>query len=367
MCVIALVLNRLWIDTARAELIRATDAAALAGGRALVDDDLLRLNANPASRVLSARMAAGNVAGQNLVAGEPLTLDLAEEGDVRFGKLVTDAEDRAVFLETANGPTTVVVTGHRSHERVNPIGMLFSGVTRQTGVDVMRRSEASISNQAVALRPGASFNVPAFPLAILQVDPSGRQPITWATQIDARGGPDVFSYNAETGKVTPGPDGIPEIILNGIDPDQPPNACLIDVGTGLEPDKVTTQVKEGWSAADLKSLGGDVTWTGNTFKSTPMITSEQLQALSAMKGQARAVMLYATPAPEASAATGVTCTACAAGRVMEVIPAPGGATFRIIFQPAVLVSRAVVLQDESGASPLPGPPNKYLYKLTLTQ
>jgi len=312
-------------------------------------------------------MAAGNVAAQNFVAGEPLNLDLGDEGDVRFGKLVTDAEERTIFLETETGATTVVVTGHRSHERSNPLGMLLSGVARQAGVDVMRRSEASISNAAVALRAGAGFNVPAFPLAILQVDPTGRQPITWSTQIDARGGPDVFTYNEETGKITPGPDGIPEIILNGIDPNQPPNTCLIDVGTALAPNKVTTQIKEGWSIEDLKTLGGDAPLLGHPYGSSPLLTTDQLQAFAAMKGQARAVMLYASPSGEASSVAGIVSTGCVAGRVMEVLPAPGGAAFRIIFQPAVLVSRAVVLEGESGSSPLSGPPNKYLYKLTLTQ
>jgi len=361
------VLNRLWIDTARAELIVTTDAAALAAARALVDDDLLKLNANPASRIFSARMAAGNVASQNFVAGEPLNLDLSDDGDVRFGKLVSDAEERTIFLETETGATTVVVTGRRSHESANPLGMLLSGVTKRAGVDVMRRSEASISNAALALRAGSGFNVPAFPLAILHVDPSGRQPITWATQIDARGGPDLFTYNEETGKVTPGPDGIPEMILNGIDPNQPPNTCLIDVGTALAPGKVATQIKEGWSAEDLKTLGGDVPLFGKPFGSSPLLTIEQLKAFASMQGQARAVMLYASPAGEASAVAGIVSTGCVAVRVMEVIPAPGGTAFRMIVQPAVLVSRAVVLEGENASSSMPGLANKYLYKLTLTQ
>ena len=55
MLCVALVLDRLWMEAVTLELTTGAEAAALAAGRAMDDDDLLREGTEPAERVSRAR------------------------------------------------------------------------------------------------------------------------------------------------------------------------------------------------------------------------------------------------------------------------------------------------------------------------
>ena len=100
---VAIALDRLWLDSAKTELEAAVEAAALRGGQFLASDDLLRLESDIDARLELARREAGNIANQNLIAGDPVELDITPEGDIRFGRLVhrdrTEEDvDRATFI-----------------------------------------------------------------------------------------------------------------------------------------------------------------------------------------------------------------------------------------------------------------------------
>ena len=60
----ALVLNRLWLDMAHTELRTAAESAALAAGRELANDDLLRKDFNPDAHAMKARLAAARIAAE---------------------------------------------------------------------------------------------------------------------------------------------------------------------------------------------------------------------------------------------------------------------------------------------------------------
>lgn len=107
---VAVALDRLWLDSAKTELEAAIEAAALRGGQFLASDDLLRPEFDIDARLELARQEAAKIARQNLIAGDPVELDITPEGDVRFGRLVhRDRTKEDVFLETADRPTSVVV------------------------------------------------------------------------------------------------------------------------------------------------------------------------------------------------------------------------------------------------------------------
>jgi len=59
---VGLILDRLWLQTARAELLTAVEAAALGAGRHLVNDDLLRTNADPKKHIRRSRSTAVDIA-----------------------------------------------------------------------------------------------------------------------------------------------------------------------------------------------------------------------------------------------------------------------------------------------------------------
>ena len=353
--VMALVLNQMWINTAYAELQGAVDASALAAANGLVHDDLLRPKKKRADRLEAARNSAVRVAAKNRVTGQPLLLNSALNGDLRFGRIVADRTGKRVFLNTNSNPLAVSVQGHRTQDRTNPLGLLLTEATGRQAVDLIAQAEASVENGVIAIRPSAAFNAPALPLAILQSDPTGQNKITWQTQIVERLGPDDYGYNATKNTVVRKSDGIPEIELIG----ENANACLIDVGTNLNAKQILRQVQHGWTTGDLKNRDGELACP-SVLKSSTTFSRSLCEALRDQRGQPRIVLLYI--AVENS--SDVQCIGFAAGRVMDVVTKPNTAP-RIVFQPTVMTTRAVVLDTERPGTT--ATPNPYIYKVRLTK
>ncbi|MCA9070059.1 MAG: hypothetical protein KDA84_14100, partial [Planctomycetaceae bacterium] len=123
-CCLALVLDKLWMDAATTELRTASEAAAFAAARELIQDDLLCEDYDSQERMKAARERALEVAWENPVAGQPVELDATPDGDIRFGQLVCDSDSgRTRFLQTVQKPRTVVVTSCRLRSRGNPVAL----------------------------------------------------------------------------------------------------------------------------------------------------------------------------------------------------------------------------------------------------
>lgn len=374
MLAVALVLDRLWLEAVVLELTTGAEAAALAAGRDLASDELLRQDVDQEQRIDNARNKAIAIAAQNLVAGTPLDLRHTDEiRDVRFGNKVTDEETgRTDFEESDDNPKTVRVHAERSRSRWNPIALFMQGISSAPEGDAAEDAQATIDNTLVGLRPYDHVNVPALPIAVLQRDPSGKRKDTWQTQIDNRQGKDEFGFDAESGQVTEGPDGIPEIVLQGMPVKGKPNdanAVILDIGTGLQTDFLQTQVETGWTTEDLSSFDGIL----NFAESSPLIKcgaalgSDIASLLRPMIGQPRIILLYNKHTPEGTAGMGtIRAVEPAAGRVMDVQTNPDGTT-RIVFQPTVVTTRTAVLSSEINSDEVRVlAPNKYIYKLQLT-
>lgn len=374
MLAVALVLDRLWLEAVMLELTTGAEAAALAAGRDLAGDDLLRQDVDPERRIEAARNKAVGIAAENLVAGTPLELRHTDDvRDVRFGNKITDEETgRIEFEETDDDPKTVRVHAERSRSRWNPIALFMQGISSAPEADAAEDAQATIDNNLVALRPYDKVNVPALPLAIFQSDPSGKRKDTWQVQIDNGQGQDQFGFDAESGQITEGPDGIPEIVLNGMPVKGKPgdaNCVLIDLGTGLQTDGLRSQIETGWTTDDLASFDGIL----NFAESSPMLTCDAALAgdvaslLRPTIGQPRIVLLYSKHTPEGTKGFGtVRAVEPAAGRVMDVRTNDDGTT-RITFQPTVMTTRTAVLSNEIQSDEVRLlSPNKYVYKLQLT-
>jgi hypothetical protein len=353
--VMALVLNQMWINTAYAELQGAVDASALAAANGLVNDDLLRPKTKRSDRLEAARNSAVRVAAQNRIAGQPLLLNTALDGDLRFGRVVADRTGKRVFLDTTSNPLAVFVQGHRTQDRTNPLGLLLTEAAGRQAVDLTAQAEASVENGVVAIRASAAFNAPALPLAILQSDPTGKQTITWETQIVQRLGLDNYGFDATKNTVVRKPDGIPEIELVG----ENPNACLIDIGTNLNAKQLVRQIQHGWATADLANREGELVCP-SVLKTSTTFSRSLCEALRDVRGRPRIVVLFVAAENSAD----IQCAGFAAGRVMDVVTKPNAAP-RIVFQPAVMTTRAVVLNTERPGTT--ATPNPYLYKVRLTK
>ncbi|MDA0832544.1 MAG: hypothetical protein O2955_08750 [Planctomycetota bacterium] len=266
---IALVLDRLWLAAARTETLTIAEGASLAACRSLIDDEPLKFPQKrrdgddwQQSQIDSARQAAGDVAAQNTVAGNNVSLDLTVTGDVRFGKLARQTEtNQVLFLETDNCPTSVVVNAFRKRSRNNPVALLFQELTGQLAGDVAARAEASWGNKIVGLRPQQNLPAPVLPIAVLENDPTGVQLETWERQIEKFNGNDCFRFDPESGQVTEGTDGLPEIILEWSSDSSTrviPNHCFIAIGPAGETNASLRQLKTGWRLVDLQSMSGEI-------------------------------------------------------------------------------------------------------------
>lgn len=372
---VALVLERLWLDSAIVETQSAADAAVIAAGRQLADDLLLRSTESSELRMLRAREAAAEIACANPAAGEPVVLDTAADGDIRFGRLIDNADvGLTQFLETAVKPTTVVVTARRTRKKNNPVAVLFQELTGRSGSDVTARAEATINNRVVGLRPFNGIPIPAMPLAILKHDSTGHRAETWDAQIESGRGEDRYRFDAESGKVLEAADGIPEIVLisakPGGDPHDANMQMIVDLGHDPQGDPLQRQIIGGWQSNDLHEFGGELRFDqeSHEFGALGIVGDETRSALEQMIGHCRICLLYTEHRSLGHLGFGrMTCVQMVAGRVMSVRPRTDGSC-EIVFQPGVLTTRTAVLDDKPRSQPS-NPPmrNRYIYKLQLTQ
>jgi len=377
---LALVVDRLWLDAARVELTTATEAAALAAANRLADDELLRPTADMSALLDNARQKAAEIAAGNYVAGSPLELDTSEEGDIRFGRIVTDNDTGlGKFLEIDYRPTSVVVFGGRTQKFGNPIALFFRQLTGQDSGDLLASAEASIDNRISGVRPYQGANTPAVPLALLDRHPDVKRTDTWTLQIDGHLGADEFGYNEITREVTTGPDGIPEFLVYGAPQDakeedvEKANCHLIDIGTGLNTGDLSRQFSSGWTAEDLTDFDGEFRLDAGaeTLDSNAILTESTLTDLQDLVGQARICVLYEMPRSQgAPGQAKITATRLVAVRILTVRQA-AGKSVEILVQPAVVTTRTALLSGppaQWSADPdVQYDTNPYIYKLFLTQ
>ena len=370
---VALVFDHLWLSGARVELQTAAESAALHGVKCLVNDETLRHPVVKESRLEKIRAAAADLASQNLVAGNRVTLDESPEGDVRGGVLVHDeASGNDRFLETNRRPTTVVVRPQLSRSRGNPLALFLCGITGQPFGDVTVVAEATADNRVCGLRPLEGTTVPALPLAIQAADPKGKRKDTWHEQIVKGCGADRFGWDADRGRVTESGDGIPEIVLRGADDEKDvagTNVRWLDIGSECDTDKLIRQVRHGWSAGDLHAHGDELV-IGSRSLDVPARACQHHDAwrsLDHVIGECRVCLLYVDlEQPRRGKPHRVRCLVPIAGRVLHV-DRDGKNRPLIVFQPGVLATRTAVLASEYGLAEKDVVRNAYLYKLSLTQ
>lgn len=366
---IALILDRLWLSSARLELTTAAEAAALAAGRQLITDErLVDVEITPQQLEL-ARQAAEQIASQNFVAGSPVQLNL-NGGDVRFLKLQPTEDGRpAEFVETDTRPTHVLVSTSRTRFNGNPVALFMAQLTRQPWGDVFSEVVAHVDNHVVGVRPFVDVPAPALPLAIWKQDPAGLRKDTWQYAIDQRRGADHYGYDDESRQVLNAPDGIPELTLRTMRPGgkaQDSNVHLVDLGTDLQPTLVAQQMLIGWTRQSLEdrngelslgSLAGDLTVS---LTSAPRLPDEARSALEEIVGEPRIALLYDQFTSTGKDRYQARLVELVAIRVLDVADQSDGSCY-ITVQPTVLASRTVLTTN---AGPADGG-NLYLYRLDL--
>ncbi len=411
----ALVVDRLWLDTAHTELRTAAEAAVLAAGRELANDDLLRDTYNRQSRVMKARLAAARIAAENFAIGDPLLLNTDDNGDVRVGQLsIDEITGEAVFIETDENPTTVVVSARRTNDRQWPVDLPFRTLAGPNSADVVAIAEATLDNHVIGLRSVDHLPIPTLPIAILAEAMTPVLPIslqskkpnsrskpnsnkdgehdalgnalpmpTWKRDIEQRRGNDRFAFDPIDGAVSEESDGIPEIVLRTVSPNgkiPDGNAFVVGLRTDLTNDDLRYQIVEGWSARDLEPFGGELMMNQGPLTLTGLRGVDAGTvggSLRRMIGQPRVCLLYdRADVSSNSEVAQLNCIGFVAGRVMSAIEFSENVV-EIVLQPTVMTSRSAVVASEvsdvmSGMSSSTAhasgdvASNRYLYKLRLT-
>ena len=393
----ALVVDRLHLDSAKSELRIAAEAAALAAARELANDDRLRPDFDPTALQMKARFAAARIAAQNVVAGQPVTLSTDSASDVRFGRLMKDpATGETIFVEANDHePTSVAVAARCTEARQSAVPLPFRTFYAPNDSDVVAVAEASLNFQVRGLRTIDRLPIPTLPLAILDrpnakqdsshkhstvsLDPSNKsaasnaqpQPSApnWTRDIEQRRGADHFGYDAATGEVTNGADGIPEITLRTAarSSNSQSNAFVITLTGDLTEEHLRRQITQGWSADDLEPLGGELLFDHGplTLAGLRGVDCNVLaQSLRKVLGQSRVVFLYERVEGDANSHVAtLQVTKMVAGRVMSVREI-SECECEIVLQPAVLATRSAVAspdETETGCEK-----NKYVANLRLT-
>ena len=363
---VALVLDKLWLEAAHAELTTAVEAAALSSGKQLASDELLREDSDIELLLEQAREQAAQLAARHLIAGRPVQLDASEEGSIRFGKLVfRDYADEPLFVETIDNPTSVVVTGAQVRSQNNPVAMLWQGLAGQDFADVVVRAEASVDNHVVGFRALNGIPIPALPIAILKRDLSRKHP-DWETHIEQRLGQDLWRYDAVTHQPLEEKDGIPEIVLQTVAPNGKPedgNAQLFALDRKMNFEELTEHLKRGWNIADFHDSEPELRLDRGPqqFLSVDPNGGNVAVELGKLIGECRIVMLY-----DQIQDGDVRCVGAVAGRILHLSRSDNGVC-RMVFQPGVLTTRTAILTHET-LVPLTNElaANRYIYKLQLT-
>lgn len=372
---LALVFDRLWLDAAQVELQAAAEAAALAGAGQLATD--ARLNPKSVDLATSAREAAIAIAEKNFSVGTPVDLQSGEQGDVQIGTIEMSSETgESVFVTETERPTTCVVRAARLRSRGNPVALLIRTATGRSSGDAQAFAEASVDNRIMGVQPSDNSPVPAWPLAILHTHVDPRRLDTWQRQIEMRFGPDRYGYDAATGSVTDGPDGIPEIVLHTAsahadkDDAAKVNVLTIDVGNGLHESSLTSQVKTGWTVKHLKNFGEEFrTDQGpQTLDSDASLVGPVHDELQQLVGQTRICGLYIDH-QTTSRTLGHAAIVNLVGIRLLAIEDAAGQTLHITVQPAVIATRTALLTTHDAAwmsGDSSEQTNPYIYKLFLS-
>ncbi|MFK7777834.1 MAG: hypothetical protein QM501_06885 [Gimesia sp.] len=384
---ISLIVNRLWLDAASLEVTTCIETAVLAAGQELVADELLKENPDYETLMERAEKAANKAIVLNTVAGQRIGIPLTKGTNLFFGKSVPVGDSGVKrFLQTDHQPISVQLKIHQKGRLNNPVADFMSEFSSSkpetTGVQI----EASINNHVIGIRPFDNVSVPAFPLAILKNDPSGKHTETWELQIDQKKGKDEYRFNPDTKTVTRGSDGIPEIRLTG----KPrrgnisdANMQILDFGSRHNSESVERQILSGLTKQDLKHFHGELIFNAGPIqvKCSPEIEDNEQDAFQKMTGQCRICFLYDHVETLSRTYTGLAdCTNMVAGRIMS-IKRLENQTCEIVLQPGVMTTRTAILAeakpDETQSKTAQNSKiisdndqqrkNKYIYKLYLTQ
>jgi len=332
----------------KAELQRTADAAALAAAWDLVLDDRRMIgDAGVSLAAVDSRARAVEVASLNTVLRSPLQVDPndgnAANGDVVFGWLADPENHSTNLVPAVNTQTNAVqVVARRDNVRNGPVPLLFARIFGATASNVSARAVAAFESDIVGFRVTAETgNANLLPLS-LQVD-AWNDLVSGAVTVG-----DNYSYDPETGAVTPGPDGIEELNIYpgaGMGQLPPGNFGTVDIGA---PNNSTAdlarQILYGVTEEDLSYLGGELSLGPDgtiQLNGDTGLSAGIKDELAAIIGQGRTIPLFSTVTGHGNNAM-YTIVKFGGIRIMHVKLTGPMNKKQVIIQPAIVVDDAAI-------------------------
>lgn len=319
------------IEVTRTQLQRTADSAATAAVWELIDEQVAVGSANSSITTENARDTAEQYAALNTVLGSGPAL---AESDVQIGYLADPTDpDEEMDTSGTNPPNAVRVLVRRTTDQNGEVPLFFA---KLLGTDSARRSArataAFVSNFVGFRAPTDGTNLGMLPFA-LDID-------TWNDMLDGTGS-DNWTWNAESGQIEAGPDGILEMNLFPQGTGSPGNRGTIDIGSNNNSTAdIARQITDGVSPEDLEYHNGKLELDDNGelfLNGDTGISAGVKDELESIKGKPRVIPVFTVVNGPGNNAT-YTIVNFAGVRVMEVKLTGKMSGKRVMIQPAVMVS-----------------------------
>lgn len=353
-----LAINSGWLGLQHIKLQTGVDAAAFAGGGALVNDERLRTMPDTSAVASAAVTETVCFAERNW---DPTRTDCLNLGDA----VIVQPGDVTISGDLDQ----IEVLGHRTQARENPVRIFLGNFFGESEFDVLARATVVLDRNVVGFRAFGGRRIPLMPIGLSSDNSMTPATGTWEQQT-APGGNDVFTYDPS---VSPpwvaGPDTLFEMTfeIDGGGAAIGTNAFLLRIGPGL-PETTTflNQVTTGLDVADLPPNGQLLLDPITNVVSIPLLTTLNAAELTDLANRLSAirdtgeVRIWPLVVSESMGSTVV--HAFVAARIANVQTVP---TFAVTIQPAMIAAYTAITEVRNPPPYLV--PNPYVVKVRLAQ
>jgi hypothetical protein len=286
-------------------------------------------------------------------------------GDIVLGNVAHPTQAGSPFVATSTGQinNSMVVRARQTAARSNALTLFLGQLIGMPTADVAAGARATVDQQVIGFRPRSAINVPVAPFAATG---AGLQSFVGQAYSDAiPGSNDNFIVNYNTGSISNGADGIPEIILQIPIGGGTSNGRALHIGGLVVGDgtaQIAAQLTQGLSSADLVTQAGSIL-TGNNeliLSITGGLTASHLAAaFNSQVGQVVALP-YGVETTDGGGNAVVQIQGFAGAILIDAFVDLPNSQVVCTFQPALLRSDLAVVQDGAALNP-------WLAKVEITQ
>jgi len=312
----------------RTQLQSSADAAALAATWDLISGDGLSTPGNAVPELALARATAEQFAGLNHVSGVAPTL---ADTDVAFGRFQYSSGGAILNFDNPSAYNATRVRVRRAVGQNGEVPMFFVRVLGINSCPGQAEATAAFCDNFSGFKP------PATGTGNLAILPFALDKQTWDALMAGQSTSDQSAWNAETGQIASGADGLAEVNLYPQGTGSPGNRGTIDIGNNNNSTAdISRQIREGVSEADLAQLGGKLELGPDgtlQLNGDTGISAGVKDDLLAIRGQPRVIPLFTSVSGPGNSAQ-YTIVGFVGVRIMEVNLTGPMSSKRVLIQPA---------------------------------